>query len=50
MSCEEGLHLNGYPGRTNGVEVRILPEPDRYEIGGSVRTLEGLMSALRVLP
>jgi hypothetical protein len=51
---EEGdtlvLVMRKYPGRTSGVEVRILPEPDRYEIGGSVRTREGLMSALRALP
>ena len=44
------LVIRKYPGRTNGVEVRILPEPDRYEIGGKVRTQEELMSALRALP
>ena len=44
------LVIRKYPGYTNGVEVRILPEPDRYEIGGSVTTREGLMSALRALP
>lgn len=44
------LVIRKYPGRTNGVEVRILPEPDRYEIEGKVRTREELMSALRALP
>jgi hypothetical protein len=44
------LVLRKYPGRTNGVEVRILPEPDHYQIGGSVSTREGLMLALRALP
>ena len=51
---EEGdtlvLVLRKYPGRTNGVEVRILPELDRYELGGSVRTGTELMLALRALP
>ena len=51
---EEGdtlvLVIRKYPGHTNGVEVRILPEPDRYQIGGKVRTWEELMSALRALP
>ena len=44
------LVIRKYPGRTNGVKVRILPEPDRYEMGGKVRTREELMSALRALP
>jgi hypothetical protein len=44
------LVMRKYPGYTNGIEVRILPELDRYEIGGSVRTREELMSALRALP
>jgi hypothetical protein len=52
--AEEGdtlvLVIRKYPGRTNGVEVHILPEPDRYEIGGSVSTREELMAALRALP
>ena len=51
---EEGdtlvLVIRKYPGHTNGVEVRILPEPDRYQLGGKARTLEELMSALRALP
>lgn len=51
---EEGdtlvLVMRKYPGRTNGIEVRILPEPDRYTIGGGVRTWEELMTALRALP
>lgn len=44
------LVLRKYPGRTNGVEVRILPEPEQYEMGGKVRTREQLMAALRALP
>ena len=52
--AEEGdslvLVLRKYPGRTNGVEVRILPEPDRYELEGRVRTREELLAALRALP
>ena len=44
------LVIRKYPGRTNGVEVRILPEPGRYQLGGKVRTREELMSALRGLP
>jgi hypothetical protein len=51
---EEGdtlvLVIRKYPGHTNGIEVRILPEPDRYQIGGKVRTREALMAALRALP
>lgn len=51
---EEGdilvLVMRKYPGRTNGVEVRILPESDRYQLGGKVRTREELMAALRAFP
>jgi hypothetical protein len=51
---EEGdtlvLVIRKYPGRTNGVEVRILSEPDRYEMEGKVRTREELLSALGALP
>jgi hypothetical protein len=44
------LIMRKYPGRTNQVEIRILAEPDRYEIAGRVRTREGLMAELRALP
>jgi hypothetical protein len=44
------LVIRKYPGHTNGVEVRILPEPERYELGGRNKTREELMSALRALP
>src|SRR4029450_631216 len=44
------LVMRKYPGRTKGLEVRILPEPDHYEIGGRMTTREGLMLELRALP
>lgn len=55
--CEVGedsdtlvLIMRKYPGNTNDVEVRILPEPDRFELAGRVTTRAELLAALRALP
>ena len=39
-----------YPGLTSGVEVRILPEPGRFELAGCVLTHDELLAALRAFP
>jgi hypothetical protein len=44
------LVMRKYPGRTNDIEVRLLPKPGQYELEGTVRTREELLSALRALP
>ena len=44
------LVMTKYPGRTRGVEVRILAGVDRYAIGGRVVSQEELMATLRALP
>lgn len=55
--CEVGeagdtlvLVMRKYPGNTSGVEVRILPEPDRFELTGRVITRAELLAALRAMP
>jgi hypothetical protein len=51
---EEGevlvLVMRKYPGLTQGVEVRILPEGDRYTIAGTTVTCDELLATLRSLP
>lgn len=44
------LLLRKYPGRTNDVVVRLLPEPERFELTGRVHTAAELIAALRALP
>jgi len=41
------LVMRKYPGLTNGVKVRILPEPDRFALAGEIVSREALISKLK---
>ena len=44
------LMMRKYPGLTNDVEVRVLPENDSFSIMGKNVTLEELISELKKFP